>query len=642
MIEISVKGLCKYFGVTNVFDDINFEVQTGERVGLIGRNGTGKTTVFKIIAGLEQLDKFDKGSISIRKDATIGYLDQIPQYPKGSKTIDVLKEAFNEVTEVRDKMMDLEKQMMVSDNKDIENIMKKYGELQHLFEHMGGYEIDEKVNKISIGLKISDEMKQREFNTLSGGEKTTILLGKILLQSPDILLLDEPTNHLDVESIEWLEDFLWEYKGTVIIVSHDRYFLDKVVTKIIEIEDGETSEYLGNYSYYIEEKDRRLLEQFEAFKDQQKKIKAMEEAIKRFREWGTRSDDPKMFKKAENMRKRIEKMEKVDKPTLDRKKIQVDFSSKDRSGNDVVYIEGLTKAFDSNIIIDNIDFHLRYREKLALLGKNGSGKSTLIRIILGQYEADQGEVKLGSNVKIGYLQQDIVFENEEDTILDVYRGHFNYNIAEGPARAILAKFLFYGSDVFKKVKNLSGGEKVRLKLCILMQENINLLILDEPTNHLDIESREMLEEALEDFKCTILFISHDRYFINKIAQRVAEIEDAKLMDYHGGYNYYKEKKQEKINQEKIIKEEIASKKVQEAKKTKIVENPRVDEEKKREKKLLKLEEEISKLEALVAEKDIEMNKYATENEKLSSIYKEKSELEEELQTLMEEWLVLQA
>jgi len=633
MIEVSLNGVGKYYGVNKVFDNINFEIQTGEKVGLIGRNGTGKTTVFKLIASIEKIEKYDTGSIFIRKGATIGYLDQIPIFPNDYKVMDVLNSAFEDQYSIRAEMTKLEAMMATLENQELERIMKRYGELQHTFEHMGGYEIEEKMSKVSIGLKISDEFKSRSFSTLSGGEKTTVMLGKILLQNPNILLLDEPSNHLDIEAIEWLEDFLKEYKGTVLIISHDRYFLDRVVTKIVEIEDGESSTYLGNYSYYVTEKDRLMMEQFEAFKDQQKKIKAMEEAIKRFRDWGTRADNPKMFKKAASIQKRLEKMEKIDKPDFDRAKIQIEFSVGERSGKDVIFIENLCKSFDEKKVLDGINFHVRYGEKVAVLGKNGSGKSTLFKLILNDYQPDGGEIKLGSRVNIGFLEQNISFKDESNTILDIFREHFNYNITEGVARGILAKFLFYGGDVYKRVENLSGGEKVRLKLCILMQEEINLLLLDEPTNHLDIESREMLEESISEFSGTVIFISHDRYFINKIANRITEIQNGKIKDFLGGYDYYREKKQEEKDHLIVTKEKKESK-------PKLIKVTVEKEDKTIEKRLAKLEEEIEFLQKLLALKDNEMEAWSTDSIKLRTIYEEKNNIQLELDSLLEEWVDL--
>lgn len=418
MIQLALREVGKFFGGNRIFNDITFEVQIGERVGLIGRNGCGKTTVFKIIAGIENQDK---GSISIRKNSTIGYLHQIPDYPEQFKVIDVLKIAFQLQYKISNELKILEINMSNLKENELTHALRKYGELNDLYVAKGGYEIEEKMSKVCTGLKFNENYINRKFTSLSGGEKTIVLLGKILLENPDILLLDEPSNHLDLISIEWLENYLKSYKGTVIVISHDRYFLDRVVTKIVEIEDEETSLYDGNYSYYIKEKQRRVFGQFEAYKDQQKKIKAMEKAIKQLREWAAQGDNEKFFKRAESMQKRLDKVEKVDKPLLNQPKIQLDFLETDRSGKDVISIKGLCKSFDQKEILENLNLEIRYGECTALIGDNGSGKSTIIKTLLGEVCADDGELKLGSNTKIGYLPQNIIFNNEELTVLETFR-----------------------------------------------------------------------------------------------------------------------------------------------------------------------------------------------------------------------------
>ncbi|MDF2673658.1 MAG: transporter ATP-binding protein [Clostridiales bacterium] len=626
MIEIGLKEIQKYYGANKILENLSFEIQTGEKIGLIGNNGTGKTTAFKIISGIEN---YDNGMLMIRKGASIGYLDQIPDYPKEFKVIDVLNSAFNEVHKVGIELKSLEVEMSNINNESLNSTMKKYGEKLQLFEHLGGYEIEDKINKICTGLKIYDSLRDRPFNTLSGGEKTRIVLAKILLENSDILLLDEPTNHLDMESLEWLEDFLLQYKGTVLIVSHDRYFLDRVVTRIIEVEDGEANIYHGNYTYFVDEKERRLLEQFEAFQDQQKKVKAMEKTIKMLMEWGDRGDNPKFHRKAASMQKRLDKMDKIERPTLDKAKIQLDFSGSERSGKDVISIRSLSKSFGSNVLFQNIDMGVQYGEKLAIIGKNGSGKSTLFKILLGENTQDSGEVNLGTNLKIGYLEQNVAFNDENHTVLEEFRDSFV--CSEGQARRILAKFLFYGEDVFKTVKNLSGGEKSRLKLCQLMHQDINLLLLDEPTNHLDIESREMLEDALNNFIGTILFISHDRYFLNKISEKIYELKNGDLDVYLGNYDYYKQKCLEKVENKIIetIKPIVNKNFPKRQPSTPLESNKKLQE---------KLEVKISSIEELIKDKDIEMQNNSDNYELLDTLFKEKSELQRELDLVIEEWL----
>lgn len=626
MIEIGLKEIQKYYGANKILENLSFEVQSGERVGLIGNNGTGKTTIFKIIAGIEN---YDKGMLMIRKGATIGYLDQIPNYPQNFKVIDVLNSAFEEVHRVGLEVKALSDQMAESDEYNLDRIMKKYGEKLQLFEHLGGYEVEDKVNKICTGLKIGDSLRDRIFDTLSGGEKTRIVLARILLQNSDILLLDEPTNHLDMESLEWLEDFLIQYKGTVLIVSHDRYFLDRVVNRIIEVEDGEANIYYGNYSYYTSEKERRLLEQFDAFQDQQKKVKEMEKTIKMLKEWGDRGDNPKFHRKAASMQKRLDKMEKIERPVLERSKIQLNFSGSERSGKDVVSIKELSKSFGTNRLFHNINMGVQYGEKVAIIGKNGCGKSTLLKILLSEEAPDAGKVVLGSNLKIGYLEQNVSFYDENNTVLKEFRDSFI--CTEGQARRILAKFLFYGEDVFKTVKTLSGGEKSRLKLCQLMHQDINLLLLDEPTNHLDIESREMLEEALSDFVGTILFISHDRYFLNKLAEKIYELRCGNFDVYLGNYDYYKEKCIEKHDIQLIeTAKTVINKNVPKRQPPNVLEVNKKHQE--------KLEAKISSLEIMIKDKDIDMQNNSDNYELLDVLFKEKEEIQRELDLVIEEWM----
>ena len=627
MIEIALRNIEKYYGGKKVLEDMSFEILRGDKVGILGRNGTGKTTIFKIISRLEN---YDGGSLSIRKGTSIGHLDQIPEYIEVYRAIDVLRDAFKEEFIIKEGLRSLEAEMIGLQGEKLDRIMKKYGELQIEYEHRGGYEIEEKINRICTGLKIREEFKERCFNTLSGGEKTTIMLGKILLQSPSILLLDEPTNHLDVDSVQWLEEFLREYRGTVLIISHDRYFIDALVDKIVEVEGGRASIYHGNYSYYVVERERRLLEQLQAYKNQQKKINAMEEAVKRFKVWGNKGDNPAMHKKASNMEKRINRIDKIDRPTLEKSNMKLNFTSNLRSGKDVIKVRGLKKAFGDKVVLEDLNFHVRYGERVAILGKNGCGKSTLIRVLLKEMAGDDGEVKMGSGAKIGYLQQEIEFKNEEHTILEAFREY--YPVSEGQARGILAGFLFYAEDVFKKVKNLSGGEKVRLKLCKLMHGDINLLILDEPTNHLDIDSRETLERTLYEFGGTIVFISHDRYFINKIAHRIVELHNKKLINYLGNYDYYREKK----SRDKLDFEEKSNIKRVKKKGTSNINKIRDNNE-----RIIKeLENKIEELEAQIENLDRTSANHSHDYEKLAEIHDKRCNLQQGLEGLLEDWIKL--
>ncbi|MCR1899704.1 ABC-F family ATP-binding cassette domain-containing protein [Irregularibacter muris] len=657
MIEIGIKNLEKYYGANKVLEDIAFEVKTGERIGLIGQNGSGKTTLFKIIAGEEN---YNGGNLTIRKDAVLGFLEQIPVYPEEYTVIDVLHTAFEEIFHLKREMNKLEYEMTTIKSEELERIMDRYGHLQQDFETRGGYDIEEKVSRISAGLHFNEEFLNKKLSLLSGGEKNTVMLGKILLESPEIILLDEPSNHLDFEAIEWLENFLNEYKGTVIIISHDRYFLDRVVTKIIEIEEGKSELYLGNYSYYVDEKERRILDRLEDYKQQMRKIKTMEEAIKRFRDWGTRSGDPRFFKKIANMEKRIERIDKVEKPRVEKNKMDLSFHESKRSGKDVILISEVTKAFENKVLIQKSDLHLRYLDRIGLIGNNGCGKSTLLKMILGkyirnaegsknisvdptndfsQYREDEGNIKIGANVKIGYLDQNVTFKNEEHTVLESFRE--GVSVLEGQGRSILARFLFYDEDVFKKVGNLSGGERSRLKLCQLMHQDINLLLLDEPTNHLDINSREVLEQALMEFEGTLLFVSHDRYFVNKIAGQIVELRDGRLIGYKGNYDDYVEKrKEEKL--ETYTKEVNHKKKIEGNKnrKSNAMVNNRT-EEKERENKKKNLEETIQKLEERIKNIEGELQENSEDYDKLCEIYNQKKDLQQHIDHLLEQWIELE-
>lgn len=539
MIELSLSKVEKNFGFKKVLNGFSLELKTGERVALIGPNGSGKTTIFKIITGEENLNA---GSISIRKGATVGMLSQIPPtFPKETTVKEILLIGKAKVLEIEQKMRGLEKRMAACTPEQMDVLLKSYGTLQEAFDNLGGYQLESDVNKICNGFKIKPEMLERKFNTLSGGEKTIVYFASLILSEPSILLLDEPTNHLDIDTLEWLEEYLKNYKGSILISSHDRYFLDKVTTKTILIERGKEEVFFGNYSYYLEENERRIMAEFEDFKDQQKQIAAMKASIKKLQEFGRLAfpGGESFFKRAASIQKRLDKIELLDKPET-KKEIPLDFQVQKRSGKEVLIIDNLSLMIGDRILLEDANMHIRYGEKVCLMGKNGTGKSTIIKLLFNDTPAEivDGEIKLGSNVNIGYLPQEIHFEDENATVLDTARRFFDGS--ETALRATLAKFLFYGENVFKKVGSLSGGEKVRLKLLELIQKKANFLILDEPTNHIDIDTKEMLEEALNEYSGTILFISHDRYFINKLAKRTLCIEDGHINSYLGNYDDYKE------------------------------------------------------------------------------------------------------
>ena len=624
MIELSLNNVTKYYGATLALEGVNFQVKKGEKAGIVGRNGSGKTTILKIISGVENIDK---GNISIRKGATIGYLKQIPDYPMECSAHDVLNSAFNALSKIEEDMRMLEDKMKILSGDDLERALRKYSDIQEAYEALGGYKKEEKLSKLCEGLKFSEEFLKRPFNILSGGEKTTLILGKILLENPDILLLDEPTNHLDMDSLEWLEGYLLENKSTVIIVSHDRYFLDKVITKTIEVEDFSCEVYKGNYSSYIKEKEERMLLQFNAYKEQQKKIGAMEESIKRLRDWSHNGDNIKFIRRAMSMEKKLDKIEKIDRPSFDKENMKIKFISTGRSGEEVIKVENLEKSFEEKILIRNGNLLVRYEERIALIGQNGSGKSTFLKMLLKEEEIDKGLVTLGSGVRFAYLPQNISFKDEEVTVLQCFRD--DIEILEGKAREYLSKFMFFGEDVFKKVKNLSGGEKTRLKLSKLLYEDINLLILDEPTNHLDIDSIETLEGSLEDFKGTIFFISHDRYFINRICNRVIALENKEFNSYLGNYDYYRQKINEKAQ---LIKEE-------KVKKPKVQKPKVIDECKVSDRKMNMLEKTINDLEEAINLIDNKMKEDNIHYEELNSLFNEKEGVQKKLDKALEDWII---
>jgi ATP-binding cassette, subfamily F, member 3 len=626
MIQLALNGVAKYFGANLILKNITFEVHGGEKVGLVGRNGSGKSTIMKLIFGDE---KQDKGSIMLKKGTKIGYLAQIPEYPEGYSVEEVLNTAFAALDSIEEQMEKLEEKMNSLKDIELERALIQYSDLQHKYELTGGYEKEEKLNKVCIGLSFSSTFLAQPFDTLSGGEKTSVILGKLLLENPDLMLLDEPTNHLDVEATEWLEDYLKTYKGMVIIVSHDRYFLDRVVTKVVEVEDMESETYDGNYSAFVKGKENKMMLQFEAYQDQQKKIKAMEKAIKELRDWAIRADNNKFFRRAASMQIRLNKIEKIEKPVLDKTNMKVNFNNSDRSGQEVIKIHSLYKNFEDKELFKGAELLVRFGERIALIGGNGCGKSTLIKLLIGEETSDSGSASFGANVKAGYLPQNIVFSNEELTVLECFRD--DITISEGKAREYLAKYLFYGENVYKKVRNLSGGEKSRLKLGKLLYEDINLLILDEPTNHLDIDSIETLEEALEEFRGTIFFVSHDRYFINKLCIGIIALEDKKLVSYIGNYEYYRQKKAERNQEVKEIKQE---------KKEKFKKIKSINEDKKADKEILKLEESISNLEKEIGQIDEKMNRLYSNYEELEKCYEEKLVIEKSLEELTNKWMRL--
>ncbi|AXO96477.1 ribosomal protection-like ABC-F family protein [Bacillus anthracis] len=550
MTICSVNNVTKSFGGNIIFENISLEIKNGERVGLVGRNGSGKTTIFQLLTGMESLDA---GAIHMKKGIRIGHVAQIPKFDESMTVYEVLSSAFKIEKELEREMRTLEKHMAEEQESSVlQKLMERYGIIQEKFAFLGGYEIEANIMKVANGLQVT-ELFPRSFLELSGGEQTKVSLAYMLLQKPDLLLLDEPTNHLDLFAVEWLEQFLKEYNGTVMVISHDRYFLDEVVTKIFDLEDGEIHVYHTNYSRFVEEKEERLLQEFQAYQEQQKKIKKMKEAIKRLREWANQANPPNegLHKRARSMERALERMEKLKKPILERKQMGLQFEGQERSGKDVVVMKEVSKGFADHPLFNEVNLHVRFQERAAIVGCNGTGKTTLLKLLLEEIEPDAGEIRIGSSVKIGYLSQH-AYGNMKSNVLEAFREYVA--VTEGEARHILAKFLFYGPAVFKKVTQLSGGEKMRLRLAQLMYQDINFLILDEPTNHLDIESREVLEEALEQYNGTILAVSHDRYFLNKLFEKTYWIDERKLFEFAGNYAWARQKWEERLETQ-VIKQQ---------------------------------------------------------------------------------------
>ncbi|MED3316969.1 ribosomal protection-like ABC-F family protein [Bacillus wiedmannii] len=611
MTICSVNNVTKSFGGNIIFENISLEIKNGERVGLVGRNGSGKTTIFQLLTGMESLDV---GAIHMKKGTRIGHVAQIPKFDEGMTVYDVLSSAFKAEKELEREMRTLEKNMAEEQETfALQKLMERYGVIQEKFAFLGGYEIEANMMKVANGLQVT-ELFPRSFLELSGGEQTKVSLAYMLLQKPDLLLLDEPTNHLDLFAVEWLEQFLKEYNGTVMVISHDRYFLDEVVTKIFDLEDGEIHVYHTNYSQFVEEKEERLLQEFQAYQEQQKKIKKMKEAIKRLREWANQANPPNegLHKRARSMERALERIEKLKKPILERKQMGLQFEGQERSGKDVVVMKEVSKGFVDHPLFNEANLHVRFQERAAIVGRNGTGKTTLLKLLLEEIEPDVGEIRIGSSVKIGYLSQH-AYGNMKSNVLEAFREYVA--VTEGEARHILAKFLFYGPAVFKKVTQLSGGEKMRLRLAQLMYQDINFLILDEPTNHLDIESREVLEEALEQYNGTILAVSHDRYFLNKLFEKTYWIDEHKLFEFAGNYAWARQKWEEKLEKQ-VIKQQRQGRKSMETAPVKKKEVRNVEDI---ETELMHVEEDIYMLECKM--------EHVVDVEMLEQLYEEKTKKE---------------
>lgn len=622
MIDISVTGLVKSFDLEKkILDGLTFQIDSGERVGLLGKNGAGKTTLFKIITG--ELD-YDAGEVMIAPGRRVGLISQIPVYPEGYTVEDVLRSAFSRVSAMHREMKELERRMEQGDS--TQTTLDRYGELSMRFEGLGGYDTDTAVNKVANGLSIPAAMRTQPFDSLSGGEKTRVNLGRLILEDTDILLLDEPTNHLDLHATEWLEEYISRFPGTVVTISHDRYFLDRTVTRVVEVLDGKAEFYSGNYSFYAVEKECRYQERMKQYLKEQAKIEQLTKAAEQMHLWAFMGNDA-LHKRAFSMEKRIERMKTTDKPMKERR-LDARFTGREFEGDEVLQVKNVAKSFGERTLFQDINLRVEGGERIALVGDNGTGKTTFLRLIVGEEMPDAGRIRTGPAVRTAYLPQIIRFDHPERNLVDTLL-YAKKNITPQSARNQLAAYEFQGEDVFKSVSVLSGGELSRLRLCMLMDEAVNFLILDEPTNHLDIASREWIEEAVEAFDGTLLFVSHDRYFINRFATRVWELSEGTLTDYPMGFARYRALKAE----EKPKTEEKTA--VPEKKSGRPARGNREQQSARRQ--LTVCEGGIARLEEKIAAFDAQMEAYACDAEKLGELYREKSAVEAELEKEMKRW-----
>ncbi len=621
MIDISVKGLVKSFEQDkNILDGLSFEVNTGERVGILGRNGCGNTTLFRILTG--EL-RSDEGTVSIYKGKRLGLISQIPVYPEGYTTDMVLQDAHRRLYAMQERINALTAEM-ASDHSP--QVLEEYDRLSAEFQRCGGYDMERERNRVANGLDIPPAMRAQPFDSLSGGEKTRVNLARLILEDTDILLLDEPTNHLDLNATEWLEDYLRKFHGTVLAISHDRYFLDQVTQRSIEIHDGKAEFYNGNYSFYVVERQRRFDEQLKKYEKDQAKLEQLQKAAAQLHLWAFMGND-KLHKRAFSMEKRMEKLQQTERPKTDRK-LTVKFQESEFLADEVMVVDNVSKAFGDRTLFSDLTLDIRGGERIALIGDNGTGKSTFLKLIMNEETPDTGFIRKGPAVRTAYLPQIVTFPVAERSIYDTML--YETKCTPQGARDRLAAFGFMGEDVFKPVGALSGGERSRLKLCMLMGEQVNLLILDEPTNHLDIASREWMEDALSDYTEALLFVSHDRYFIEKFATRVWELRDGHITDYKGTFSQYREYKARQAQF------------VQAAKNAEKQDAPKPKKEQRKrppniEKQIAKLEKEIEKLEAQSAQLDAQSEEFASDYQKLLDIAEEKETITAQLEQLYADW-----
>lgn len=631
MIILSLSNVSKSYGINEILKNISFTVEDKDKIGLIGLNGTGKTTLFNILT--DETSR-DSGDIYIRKDLKIGYLKQHTNISSQETVFDECLKVFEPIIEMEKNLRDLEHKISEEskngETKTLNNLMKEYSNMLEMFNSLNGYGYKSEINGVLKGLGFSDEDMDKKIDILSGGQKARLSLAKLLLTKPDLILLDEPTNHLDIQAIEWLESYIKDYRGAVIVISHDRYFLDKVVSRIFHLENKELKVYNTSYSGFMKQRKKELEMLKKQYENQQKEIKRQEEIIRRFSNYG----GERYIKQAQSRQKLLEKMKLVKEPPNESKKVKITFEPKITSGKQVLTVENIGKSFDGRKLLEDINFSIYRGEKVGLIGPNGIGKTTLFKIILKEIPADEGNIILGHGVNIGYFDQEQSNLNLNNTVIDEIWDE-NPNLDHFTIRTILSRFLFIGDDIFKEISELSGGERSRLSLLKLMMSKANFLLMDEPTNHLDIDSKEVLEDALMDYNGTLLVISHDRYFLNKVADKILELSKDGIKEYLGNYDYYLEKKNEVIIEED---EEYKTKTqiIKERKK----EKERLLLEKQRKKEIKDLEATIEQMETEIANLDEQLcNPKLYDNpEKVAELSKERERIQKDLECLYEKWI----
>lgn len=634
MISISCTDITKYYGIDLILENISFTVSSGDKIGLIGKNGAGKTTLFNILAG--ELS-YDTGNIFYGKDVSIGYLKQHHELDSELTLFDYCYQVFDEITALEQQIRALEHEIATVsvEHGDIpDHLSDNYHTLTQTFEIQDGYAIKSQVQGVLKGLGFTEDAFDRKVNTLSGGQKSRLNIARLLLTKPDILFLDEPTNHLDINAIIWLEGYLKNYNGTIILVSHDRYFLDQVTNKIIEIENHGILEHKGSYSDFMNFKRLRRETLEREYEKQQKAIDKQEEIIRRFKGHGTE----KLAKRARSREKALEKVERVDKPTVDTRRAKIKFTSKQKSGSEVLMVKNLSKAFDDKRIFKNVDLSVYANDIVGLIGPNGVGKSTILKILTEQMPANSGTIKIGHNVILGYYDQDQSNLTEKNTLFDEISDEVPlFNNTE--IRTLLGSFLFHGDEVFKEVSSLSGGERGRLSLLKLMLSKANFLLLDEPTNHLDIPSKEALEEALDAFEGTILLVSHDRYFLNKVCSKICHLTEDGITEYLGNYDYYLEKQANSLAEKEEQKDTSAAKTKTQIKDERKKEKERKAEEKRKKQEFEKIEGDIHTIEHEITQLEADMcdESLYNDHEKVVAITDQLEKLKEQLELLYEKW-----